>query len=79
MLRNYGSPSESYLPEDSKRDSSPEESLLSLSDAKIKVARASFAESYVLVTPLFLVNFVNIWEAFYDRETVRTYEKPYLW
>ena len=42
--RNQGSPSGSYLPEVSKLDSSPNESLLSLSDAKIKVARASLAE-----------------------------------
>ena len=35
---------ESYLSEDSELDSSPNESLLSLSDAKIKIARASLAE-----------------------------------
>ena len=39
--RNHDCPSESYLSEDSKLDSSPNESLLSLSDAKIKVARTS--------------------------------------
>ena len=42
--RNHGSPSESYLSEDSKLDSLPNESLLSLSNAKIKVAKASLAE-----------------------------------
>ena len=42
--RNHGSPSESYISEDSKLDSSRNESLLSLSDAKINVARVSLAE-----------------------------------
>ena len=65
--------SESYLSEDSKLDSSP------LSDAKMKVARSSLAEYCVLLTPLFLVDFVNVLEAFYDRENCANfYQKPYL-
>ena len=44
MPQNHVSSSESYLSEDSKLDSSLNESLLSLSEAKIKVASASLAD-----------------------------------
>ena len=73
---HHGCSSESYLSEDSKVDLSPNESSLSLSDAKIKVARASLAE-YLCATDTI------VFSKFFERhfmigKTARTYQKPYL-